>query len=191
MAMPAMANETLEDVYDRLMAARRGDPIEDTLARILSSWITGDGAMPEWLGMGETGFRSMIEHHFPALDAAELTGGTDRVDPQRTVELDDLRKLLLDNRSGRSPSEVWMAEIVIVGCLGSDHLWQDLGLWKRADLSRLMMENFEPLALRNDKDMKWKKFLYKQMCVGEGIYICRSPSCEVCVDYHNCFGSEE
>jgi nitrogen fixation protein NifQ len=191
MAMPAMANETIEDVYDRLMAARRGDPIEDTLARILASWMTGSGAMPVWLGMGESAFRSMIGHHFPALDAAELTGASERVDPQRTVELDDLRKLLLDNRSGCSPSEVWMAEIVIVGCLGSDHLWQDLGLWKRADLSRLMMENFAPMAMRNVKDMKWKKFLYKQMCEGEGIFVCRSPSCEVCADYDNCFGSEE
>jgi nitrogen fixation protein NifQ len=191
MTMPAMAKETIENVYDRLMAARRGDPIEDTLARILSSWMTGIGAMPVWLGMGETAFRSMIEYHFPALDMDELTGASERIDPQRTVEMDDLRKLLLDNRSSRSPSQAWMAEIVTAGCLGSDHLWQDLGLWKRADLSRLMMENFAPLALRNVKDMKWKKFLYKQMCEGEGIFVCRSPSCEVCADYDNCFGSEE
>jgi nitrogen fixation protein NifQ len=54
-----------------------------------------------------------------------------------------------------------------------------------------MMDNFEPLALRNDKDMKWKKFLYKQLCEAEGIYVCRAPSCEVCVDYDNCFGNEE
>jgi nitrogen fixation protein NifQ len=84
-----------------------------------------------------------------------------------------------------------MVEILIAGCMGNDHLWQDLGLWQRADLSKLMLDNFEPLALRNNKDMKWKKFLYKQLCEAEGIYVCRSPSCEVCVDYDNCFGSEE
>ena len=187
----ALAIETIEDVHAGLMAARRGDSVEETLARILSSWALGMGAMPQWLGMGESAFLSMLAHHFPGYDPALLDGASERVDPQRTVEMDDLRKLLLDNRSGRTDSEVWMAEIVTVGCLGSDHLWQDLGLWNRADLSRLMRENFEPLALRNDKDMKWKKFLYKQMCVGEGIYVCRSPSCEVCADYSNCFGSEE
>jgi nitrogen fixation protein NifQ len=84
-----------------------------------------------------------------------------------------------------------MAEIVSAGCMGDDHLWQDLGLWQRPDLSRLMLNNFKPLAERNDKDMKWKKFLYKQLCDAEGIYVCRAPSCEVCTDYDNCFGPED
>ena len=83
-----------------------------------------------------------------------------------------------------------MADIVTAGCLGSDHLWQDLGLWNRAQLTGLMRENFAPLAKRNDKDMKWKKFLYRQLCEAEGVAICRSPSCEICVDYAVCFGSE-
>ena len=51
-----------------------------------------------------------------------------------------------------------------------------------------MHDNFRPLAEQNTKDMKWKKFLYKQLCIGEGIYVCRAPSCEVCVDYAACFG---
>lgn len=82
-----------------------------------------------------------------------------------------------------------MADIVSAGCQGSDHLWQDLGLWNRAELTALMRDSFAPLAARNDKDMKWKKFLYRQLCAAEGLYICRSPSCETCVDYRECFGS--
>jgi nitrogen fixation protein NifQ len=103
----------------------------------------------------------------------------------------DLRELLLANRNGRHDSEIWLADILIAGCLGDDHLWQDLGLWNRADLSQLMHQNFRSLALRNDKDMKWKKFLYKQLCETEGIYTCRAPSCAVCADYANCFGPED
>jgi nitrogen fixation protein NifQ len=38
--------------------------------------------------------------------------------------------------------------------------------------------------------MKWKKFLYRQLCLEEGIYVCRAPSCEVCKDYDLCFGPE-
>ncbi|MES9842985.1 MAG: nitrogen fixation protein NifQ, partial [Candidatus Thiodiazotropha endolucinida] len=94
------------------------------------------------------------------------------------------------SRTTHSQSETWMTDIVIAGCLGSDHLWQDLGLWERSDLSRLMLENFRPLAIRNTQDMKWKKFLYKQLCETEGIYTCRAPSCEVCADYAACFGPE-
>ncbi|MES9990869.1 MAG: nitrogen fixation protein NifQ [Candidatus Thiodiazotropha sp.] len=191
MTMPALARETLEELHARLMSARRGDSIEETLARMLASWAMGQGAMPEWLGLGEPGYYLMMACHFPDIDALSLSEGASAVDPERMDEMDDLKKLLLQNRSGVTESEIWMADIVVAGCMGSDHLWQDLGLWQRADLSRLMMECFEPLAKRNDRDMKWKKFLYKQLCETEGIYTCRSPSCEVCVDYDNCFGSED
>ena len=51
MNLPAMQLETREALYDRLMAARRGYPLEDTLARILSSWYLGEGAMPQWLSL--------------------------------------------------------------------------------------------------------------------------------------------
>ncbi|MES9836508.1 MAG: nitrogen fixation protein NifQ [Candidatus Thiodiazotropha sp.] len=190
MAMPALAGETVEELHARLMSARRGDSIEETLARMLASWACGQGAMPAWLGLGEMEYRCMMACHFPGIDALGLKESADGMDPGRLDEMDDLKKLLLENRSGITQSEIWMADILVAGCMGSDHLWQDLGLWSRSDLSRLMMENFEPLAKRNDRDMKWKKFLYKQLCETEGIYTCRSPSCEVCVDYDNCFGSE-
>ena len=54
-----------------------------------------------------------------------------------------------------------------------------------------MVRHFSALALRNNQDMKWKKFLYKQLCEQEGINACRAPSCEVCTDYLKCFGPEE
>ena len=190
MTLPALAIETPEAVYERLLAASRGEPIEDSLARILASWSLGHGAMPEWLGLGEADFMRMMAHHFPACDPALIITPGVPADPRRLLEVDDLQKLLTENLTGRSDSEAWMAKILTAGCLGEDHLWQDLGLWSRSDLSKLMLENFEPLAKRNDKDMKWKKFLYKQLCEAEGLYVCRAPSCGVCADYHDCFGPE-
>ena len=44
---------------------------------------------------------------------------------------------------------------------------------------------------KNVRDMKWKKFLYKQLCLQEGVYLCRSPSCAVWRDYPVCFGPDE
>ena len=183
--------ETLHDLHDKLMVARRGDSIEESLARILSSWSFGLGIMPNWLGLKEVDFEDMMQHHFPGFDHAQITKPDRKLDLSRGVEIDDLRKLLIENRSGLSNSEFWMVEILVAGCMGSNHLWEDLGLWSRSDLSRLMRENFMPLAIRNSRDMKWKKFLYKQLCESEGIYICRAPSCEVCVDYNICFGHDE
>ena len=195
MNLAAFKTETTEDFYRRLMAARQGYAfdrnIEDTLARILSSWTKGEGNMPDWLGLGEEGFFLMLQRHFPFLDSSEFINPGRPLDLSRMDEVEDLRQLLNQSRTGHLQSERWMVDIVIAGCLGSDHLWQDLGLWERPDLSKLMMQNFASLAKRNDKDMKWKKFLYKQLCEAEGIYTCRSPSCEVCVDYEQCFNSED
>ena len=102
-----------------------------------------------------------------------------------------MRHLLLSHRAGRDLSEIHMAEIVCTACLGSNHLWEDLGLFNRKELTALMRRNFPTLAARNVKDMKWKKFLYKQLCIMEGIYVCRAPSCEECTDYHVCFSPED
>lgn len=187
-----LADETPQAIYARLMDARRGEVIEDSLARMLASRACGIGALPARLGLGRDAFALMLRHHFPGLARADLAIPADACESsERSDEAEDLRRLLLGNRSGRSESEIWMADILVAGCMGSDHLWQDLGLWNRADLSRLMLQNFEPLAKRNDKDMKWKKFLYKRLCESEGIYVCRAPSCEVCADYRQCFGPEE
>ena len=86
----------------------------------------------------------------------------------------------------------WLISIIVAACLlGENHLWQDLGLFSRDDLSALLTNNFPEMAAQNVYDMKWKKFIYKQLCETEGIYVCRSPSCEYCADYLNCFGDED
>lgn len=184
------ADESLASVYAGLMAQRRGESVEENLARMLATWSLGRGVLPDWLGLGELPYRQLMAYHFPGIDPDRLAPFGRPLIADRQDEQAELHSLLMAHRSGISPSEKWIAGIVTAGCLGSDHLWQDLGLWSRADLSKLMLDHFAPLALRNDKNMKWKRFLYKQLCESEGIYICRSPSCEVCVDYANCFAQE-
>jgi nitrogen fixation protein NifQ len=83
-----------------------------------------------------------------------------------------------------------MAEHVALACLGDNHLWQDLQLASRAELSALMQRWFPELVARNHADMKWKKFLYKQLCEREALFICKAPSCDVCTDRPVCFGPE-
>ncbi|MEA3640375.1 MAG: nitrogen fixation protein NifQ [Lamprobacter sp.] len=195
-----------------LAAGHRNDGL---LASMLASQCVGLGAMPDYLGLRPEAFNQLIAYHFPALRQTALAQPQRPLDPERTDERDELVRLLLkgsDNGPGNGTSDDkpsqqpelsasysnlqpslqqrWMAEIIATGCMGSDHLWQDLGLWNRAELSRLMEQNFPAVAQKNVHDMKWKRFLYKQLCETEGIYTCRSPSCEVCVDYHACFGPE-
>ncbi len=194
--MPATAARAEADpehvagLYARIMAGSAGLPNEDLFAKMLASQHAGMGALPAGLGLDDGAFAALVVRHFPYLDMQALPRPCGS-DAARLAERQDLIDLMLEHRAGRDPSEDWMARIVAAACMGGDHLWQDLGLWSRKDLSRLMTENFPHLAAKNVHDMKWKRFLYKQLCQREGVYVCRAPSCEVCVDYVHCFGPEE
>lgn len=176
-------------LYALLMARAAGLPNDDLFARMLVSQAGGQSALPPGLGVSAPEFGVLMSRHFPGFGLpAALALKPDL--GERAVEWDDLLGLLMQYRAGDDPSEDWLALIVATACMGGDHLWQDLGLWSRADLSLLMSRNFPGLTALNTRDMKWKKFLYKQLCDRAGVYVCRSPSCEVCVDYAKCFGPE-
>jgi nitrogen fixation protein NifQ len=181
--------ETGAGLYGRLMAHAAGLPNDDLFAQMLVSQAAGNGVLPPGLGLAAADFGSLLARHFPAAGPLGLASGVG-LDPVRGPERDDLVAMMLEGRAGLDASEAWMAEIVAAGCMGGDHLWQDLGLWSRRDLSRLMTGNFPRLAEKNDRDMKWKKFLYRQICDREGIHACPAPSCQVCADYAKCFSPE-
>lgn len=181
----------LEQECARIMDFASGLPNDETYASMLASWQAGDGMMPDDFGLGSDAFTQMLMHHFPALQPASLNMPGRSSDTERDDERNELYELLRSHRANQSESEIWMAKIVAIACQGQNHLWQDMGLWSRNQLSELLMHNFPELAAKNVKNMKWKKFLYKQLCITEGIYTCRAPSCEVCTDYNNCFGPED
>lgn len=190
MLSPSQINP-IQKEFDRIMSFSSGKENDATYACMLSSWQTGDGVMPDDFGLGRSEFVKMLETHFPGLSYDSLNLPHRVSDTNRDDERDEVYKLLESNRANQSESEIWMAKIVAIACQGYDHLWQDMGLWARKELTDLLMRNFPSLASKNVKNMKWKKFLYKQLCITEGIYTCRAPSCEVCADYENCFSSED
>ena len=158
---------------------------------MLATQFSGGGSIPPGLGLDAGEFDALLAHYFPgavlpAFEPCPLPA----YDPRLVEEKEELVKLLLLHRAGIEPGELWVSRIIATGCMANDHLWQDLGLWSRQMLSELLARNFPPLAARNDRDMKWKKFLYQQLCIQEGIYLCRAPSCAVCSNYHDCFGPE-
>jgi len=176
-------------LYAELMAHAAGFPNEELFAQMIASQMAGEGALPPKLGLDEESFAALLQRHFPGVELV-LRATAYQEDP-RALERGDVLSLLLNHRANQDNSECWMAEIVTAACMANDHLWQDLGLRSRDFLSRLMMQNFPALAAKNVHDMKWKKFIYKQLCEQEGINACRAPTCEYCVDYLNCFGPED
>lgn len=186
----ALSVDHAAGLYRALMSKTAGDGNDHLIACMVASWQADEGSMPDCLGLSPAAFLRLMEHHFPNAVSKDFVWTGRRLPEDRLDEIKELAQLMLSNRAGKSPSEVWMASIVAAGCMASDHLWHDLGLWSRDDLTTLMRRNFPTLAARNLRDMKWKRFLYKQLCEAEDIYSCRAPSCETCTDYHVCFGTD-
>ncbi|RIZ66524.1 MAG: nitrogen fixation protein NifQ [Methylococcales bacterium] len=183
--------EDREQMYFRLKSTAMINPNHEWLSCMIASWCVGQGVLPDYLGLALEQFSALKTDFFPECYIPELASSVSQLDYNRMLEKDDLVKLLKKFSKADTNETDWIIAIVVAGCLGSDHLWQDLGLWSRSQLTDLLRYNFPMLAEKNNKDMKWKKFLYKQLCETEGLYLCRAPSCEVCIDYSKCFGSEE
>jgi nitrogen fixation protein NifQ len=112
------------------------------------------------------------------------------LDCARDEEEEQLHQLLTRFRADSSPLCAWMTAIVARRAMSPRHLWQDLGLLERSELTRLMNEWFPTLAASNTDNMKWKKFFYRKLCELEGFSLCAAPTCRECGDFDNCFGEE-
>lgn len=180
-----------------LAAARRSADLATlAFAGVISRGLL-TGRQPLIRGIDETRFRRLADAYTPGLDCRNDAG--DASAPHRFAvdevnEFDDLVELLLEHRARPArPDEDpgWLACVIATAAMGDNHLWQDLGLPSRDVLSRLLRENFPTLAALNTRDMKWKKFFYRQLCERAGVMICKSPNCAECCDFRACFGPEE
>lgn len=102
-------------------------------------------------------------------------------------ERSQLIDLLCHYRNKQDPSSEKMAVIIATACLTKFHLWESLGLEERTQLGEIIKHNFPELYALNTENMRWKRFFYRQLCEQDGDYICRSPSCEECKSYAECF----
>ena len=192
MDMPVQVN------HDRLMAyaARSDDVLTQAFAGAVRTALD-QGVFPARVfGLADTQFACLLDRYFPGawhdLFAAEAPAGEAAACPSfREDEIKDLVALLLDHRSRDGDEVTWLAYAIATGCMGSNHLWQDLGLTGRQGLSDLLRNNFAALHDKNVGNMKWKKFFYKQLCDRAEVNLCKAPSCQVCDDYHKCFGPED
>ena len=146
------------------------------------------GRRPLIRGIGEAEFQRLLAIYFPGL---LLINGTESLAaPPAIDEYEDLVELLLAYRVWDDVASVWLVHAVATAAMGERHLWQDMGLPSRCQLSDTMTTHFPELAAKNVGDMKWKKFFYRQLCEQAGVPICKSPHCAECCDYPICFGLE-
>jgi nitrogen fixation protein NifQ len=155
------------------------------------------------ISLSEAAAEGLAAHRAVGLAAAELSALLCDISPhlamapsegdgglERGEEEACLFDLLNRGATGGTPFEAMLAAMIARRAMRPHHLWQDLGLRNRDELSRLMSTHFAPLAARNRRDMKWKKFFYRMICRDADYALCTAPSCGECGDFEKCFGEE-
>lgn len=179
-------------LYAELMASgERGDPFDRHLfarmvAAALEQTAEGEKTLEAYLGLPLPLLRLLFTAYFPIATLPDYGPQTSRTIDE-TIEEEDFRCLLLRFRSRGVPEEEWLAAIVAHRAQGPGHLWEDLGFMSRDDLNQLFRRHFTSLFQLNDKNMRWKKFIYRMMCEQEGLRLCKAPHCEECCDVGICF----
>ena len=185
------------DLYDWLMAGGGHSACDAFDAHVVASILAlgiaeavNEKLLPgERIGLGPAALLGLVDHMFPAARPQFESFPLDDVRPGDDEAC--LRDLLCRHASDGSGIEMALAAMVARRAQRPNHLWQDLGLRNRRELSWLMERHFEPLSRKNAQDMKWKKFLYRMICRDEGYRLCTAPSCTECDDFEVCFGTED
>lgn len=147
------------------------------------------------VGLDEDEFTGLIVACFPQarpILADQAIVWPEALQPTLLAE-DELavRDLLWMNASNGSALQRALSVMIARRCSHPRHLWQDLGLRNRDELSALMQRHFRRLFERNYQNMKWKKFFFRMICRSEGFSLCVAPVCSECEDFDACFGAED
>ena len=159
------------------------------LACILAAAAMDDGSIVEQAGLADEDLAALLEHSFPWVQISDLTRSS-RFDRTEDDEVVMVRDLLLAQRSTEGNVGRWLAAMIARRSMEPNHLWEDLGLRERSELSRLLERHFAPLAARNTRNMRWKRFFYRMLCEDDGFVMCTTPVCTQCNDFDLCFGEE-
>lgn len=89
---------------------------------------------------------------------------------EQRAEYDAIIALLLENARPEGSDARRHAEAIARACLAPGHLWRAMGLDGRDAIRAIFRDHFPALYAANDKDMRWKKFIYKRLCGWEGFH---------------------
>lgn len=175
---PADADTGNDDNFDK-----------HVLASVLAVAAAENGVVAERVGLAGDDLAGMIERKFPrAANAIAAWCRTGKA--AEAAETEMVHDLLMSHRSTDGETGYWLAAMVARRAMEPNHLWEDLGLRDRSELTRLLTRHFAPIAVRNTNNMRWKRFFYRSVCEDEGLLMCSTPVCSQCGDFEVCFSDE-
>lgn len=175
---PADADIADNDKFDR-----------HVMASIVAAAAMDGGSITAHAGLNSQELAALVAEYFAnaLIYLASWCRATDSIEDD---EVGMVRDLLLAQRSTSGNVGRWLAAMVARRAVEPNHLWEDLGLRDRSELSRLLLRHFAPLASRNTRNMRWKRFFYRMLCEEDGFVMCTTPVCTECNDFELCFGEE-
>ena len=148
-------------------------------------------------GIAYDRLNALFERHFsrarPFSSANEIEPMTTKLVALKAVEhvefVTKLRTLLLTKIGGsvHEDDAECLATIIANACLRPDHLWRDLGLDGREDVTQMLERYFPALVARNVDSLRWKKFLARELALSLGLEPGPAPGCPGCEDFRHCF----
>ncbi|NML32793.1 nitrogen fixation protein NifQ [Paraburkholderia antibiotica] len=174
-----------------LAIATQAESIDSADTRLFAKLIAARDARAELalLGLHVNEWHALRARHF---DRAPLAALPLPVMPGEHVGfVDALRALLMANVDGavHIDDARCLATIIAHACLRPDHLWRDLGLAGRDEVTWMLTRYFPALVALNVDNLRWKKFLAAQTAFSLGLPPGPAPGCPGCEDYGYCFPS--
>ena len=148
------------------------------------------------LGVKVTDIDKIFAIYFPGFDPYQVRKTIHNTNSIPTEVNPDILHLLLshisrDQNGKRGYISELLAKIISRRTTLPGHLWVSMGFLERPQLTAAIRRHLPTLAMANNKGMRWKRYLFKQVCDLNGGTMCKSPNCGECSDYAFCFAPEE
>lgn len=179
MVSPAPPGVSAEDrhLFACLLTVAGRDPYETALA----------------LGLEREELATLQQHFFPEWDTdigSTLLVPATETFPEINTDVRDLLRSHATPLDNSPPISLWLSKILAARAALPGHLWIAMGLFERPQLSAAIRRHLPSVYAANDKNMRWKRFFFKQVCDMNGGTLCKAPNCGECSDYALCFADE-
>ena len=139
---------------------------------------------------------ALLNKYFPGVNRQSLSIGCSSEQASQQDINEDVLTILLAHVPAEPGNRnlhvsVCLCHILAARACQPGHLWVAMGLFERPELTAAIRRHLPSLAAANNQNMRWKRYLFKQVCDRNGGTMCKAPNCGVCSDYATCFAEED